>query len=706
MISDLFLNNLFSWMAQTLVIGSLGALLPLVFRIRHARTQLYYCHCVILLCLALPLIQPRRHEGTNETAIFSSANRPNALSAIAISGPPITATKMTSDSGATHDSFALPLRSHEGLIRRLPAKQTAFWALIAGFLIRVLWLLGGLWQIKRFRISSTPLYPVPEPVKAAAALTNADALFCISSHVLGPVMFGFLNPLVLLPQMFLDLNDEAQCTVACHELLHVRRHDWAVTLLEEVMSAAFWFNPGIWALLAQARLAREELVDAEVVRLTVSREPYIDAILAIARVRPNLDLAPAPLLLRRRHLTQRMHALLKEVSMSRLRLSASYISTTAILTLTAWFAMLWFPLLGQSQISRFGMSPEAQVSAAQPRMRAQGAPVPPGSLVAPVPQDPHEPVSTDVTTAATPRDRANLLSLLERAKQNADLHMPGTAPFSLAVTFVAGGDVTYVGSGELTETWLSGQSWRWTASLGNYSQVRIGSGMRGFDEQQVRVIPMRVKMLRQAIFWPIGGNTSTVMLRKAAVEWNGKPTTCILMGRPYSASASSRDWTETEYCIDNGSGLLQVYSEVPGTYAVYGYNRSLQFHGRLIPDELVIYVAGSKVVEAQINIADAGAVDPALLTITPQMRANGPGVALVSTQFPMEVQSASITDTIKPVVVHATISSAGTVLEEELSSAADPTLAQAALDTVKKTTFAPMPWAERDAYIQVRFVRP
>ena len=556
MISEAFLNNLFSWMAQTLVIASLGALLPPVFRIRHPRTQLYYCHCVILLCLALPLIQPRRHEGTNRTPILS--NLPDAPSAVPISGSAINAPELTKASGTRYRGFALPLRSQEGLIRRVPAKQIAFWALIAGLVIRVLWLLGGLSQIRRFRIASTPLYPVPEPVKAAAALTNADAIFCISSEVHGPVMFGFLNPLVLLPQMYLELNDEAQCTVACHELLHVRRHDWPVTLLEELMNAVFWFNPGIWALLAHARLAREELVDGEVVRLTVSREPYIDAILAIARLRPSLDLAPAPLFLRRRHLTQRMHALLKEVSMSRLRLLASYISTTAILTVSAWFAILWFPLLGESQISRFGMPVQMQVSAVQPRRRAQGAPVPPGTLVAPVPQDPHEPVTTHVTTAATPGDRANLLALLERAKQNADLHMPGTAPFSLAVTFVAGGDVTYVGSGELTETWLSGQSWRWTANLGNYSQVRIGSGMRGFDEQQVRVIPMRVKMLRQALFWPIGGNTSTVMLRKAAVQWNGKPTTCILIGKPYSPSVSGRDWTETEYCIDNASGLLQV----------------------------------------------------------------------------------------------------------------------------------------------------
>jgi hypothetical protein len=40
MIPDIILNNLQSWATQVFVIGSVGALLPLVFRIRHPRSQL------------------------------------------------------------------------------------------------------------------------------------------------------------------------------------------------------------------------------------------------------------------------------------------------------------------------------------------------------------------------------------------------------------------------------------------------------------------------------------------------------------------------------------------------------------------------------------------------------------------------------------------------------------------------------------------
>src|SRR5262249_26989350 len=162
----------------------------------------------------------------------------------------------------------------------------------------------------------TPLYPFPEAVEAASALTHADALFCVSSEISGPVMLGVFCPVVLLPDSFPGLDDEAQCGIAVHELLHVRRNDWLVTLVEELAGALLWFSPGIWWLLSQTRLAREQLVDAEAVRLTSAREPYIQALLAIARSRQSLDLAAAPLFLRRRHLTQRMHFLLREVSAS------------------------------------------------------------------------------------------------------------------------------------------------------------------------------------------------------------------------------------------------------------------------------------------------------------------------------------------------------------------------------------------------------
>ena len=83
----------------------------------------------------------------------------------------------------------------------------------------------------------------------------------------------------------------AQEAIACHELTHVRRRDWAAAMIEEVVRAVFWFHPGIWWLLGQIQLAREQTVDAQVIGITASRKHYIDALLAVA----GGDLVPATL---------------------------------------------------------------------------------------------------------------------------------------------------------------------------------------------------------------------------------------------------------------------------------------------------------------------------------------------------------------------------------------------------------------------------
>jgi TonB family protein len=195
-----------------------------------------------------------------------------------------------------------------------------------------------------------PLRPVPESVREAIERTNVDVPFSVSSTGIGPVTFGFFRPVVLLPESFLALDRAAQCAIACHELIHVRRRDWLMTVVEEIVSGLFWFHPALWWLMGQARLAREQLVDAEVIRITAARGPYINALLTMAGGRSALDLAPAPLFLRRRHLLQRMHLLVTEVSMSKFRLYSSYVGIVGILAMAAWVGVAAFPLTGRAEI--------------------------------------------------------------------------------------------------------------------------------------------------------------------------------------------------------------------------------------------------------------------------------------------------------------------------------------------------------------------
>ena len=308
MIAGISLDNLTLWALQAVLVASVGAILPLVLRIRHPRSLLAYYRAVLLLCFALPMIQPWQ----------------DSLAVVAPS------------------SLQLPSQAAAG-----SWGTVITWILLLGSLAKLCWLGIGVWQLRRYRKFAVPLSPTPDSIREATRIIGADALFCVSEQVSGPATLGHIDPIVLLPSSFKSLDAEAQHSIACHELLHVRRKDWLATMAEEIFSAFLWFNPGAWWVLAQARLSREQLVDSEVVLLT-AREPYVKALLSMAVVSRRGWAFPAASFLNEGHLVHRMRLLLMESKRSALRLCASWVSVVSLLVLTVSGAFIWFPLSGEA----------------------------------------------------------------------------------------------------------------------------------------------------------------------------------------------------------------------------------------------------------------------------------------------------------------------------------------------------------------------
>jgi hypothetical protein len=261
------------------------------------------------------------------------------------------------------------------------------------------------------------------------------------------------------------------------------RNDWLITLFEEVIGAVLWFNPVIWLLLSQTRLAREQLVDAEVVRLTESREAYIDALIGIGRGSLQ-DLAPAPLFLRKRHLTHRLYLRLRETLISPRRLLGSCGCMIAILAATAWGAVTGSVHLQEAPSATLPPTAPthraaqavitAQTRAAKPLPRVPIRAADPS--LPPLPTDPHEPPLVNVQVAQSPGERAAALGLLEKARQNSELHTVTTLPWRFTGSFNAVGDGANTGAGEIRETWFNGQRWTWSMKLGGYSLTRVRTG--------------------------------------------------------------------------------------------------------------------------------------------------------------------------------------------------------------------------------------
>ena len=305
--SSLLFNNLVAYSMQIGLLVGLAAFVPTILRLRLPGVKLAYWHILLAACLLLPAVRPWRR-------------------AVVAGDVQVTTTVVTIAPTSTKTA------------REIPSTGIALMLLAAGAIGRLAWLGLGLWRLGRYRRHSKPY-----------GVRDGCSIF-VSEEVSSPVTFGARRPVILLPPGFPELDSRMQQAILCHEMLHVERRDWLFTLTEELVRAAFWFHPAIWWLLGEIQLAREQAVDREVVERTQARDEYVDALLVIAGASPQLDLAPAPLFLRRRHLKQRVVSILKEVRMSKTRLISGLAAGLGILAAACWFAASTFPLAAAPQV--------------------------------------------------------------------------------------------------------------------------------------------------------------------------------------------------------------------------------------------------------------------------------------------------------------------------------------------------------------------
>jgi TonB family protein len=337
MTTSLWLRDIASYALQLAVIVAAGAALWQVLGVRHAAVSYGYWRALLLACLLLPLVQP-----------WHAAPAPAVASSVALVRADDSGERVAGNAAqsAPHRTWPVPLSLRALLLA----------VLAAGAACRGLWLAIGAFGLRRLRRTAQPLEPPPPGIRAAQDRLAIRALVCVSDRVSSPITFGFTRPIVIVPSGVLAMEPELQEAIVCHELLHVRRRDWLKVLGEEAVRTVFWFHPAIWWLIGRIQLSREHVVDEAVIRVTASRDRYVEAMLAVARAQSSIVPTPASLFLRRRFLKRRVAHLLQEATMTTRRLIASVTFSVATLTLVAAFAARTFPLEAQGPPSPPGAS--------------------------------------------------------------------------------------------------------------------------------------------------------------------------------------------------------------------------------------------------------------------------------------------------------------------------------------------------------------
>ncbi len=105
----------------------------------------------------------------------------------------------------------------------------------------------------------------------------------INKQIEGPVTWGILNPVILLPETSQNWSQLEREMVLKHECEHIRRADWLTQLLSQLAAVLYWPVPGIQKALRNLSLEAERACDNAVLATGVSASDYAALLLTQAK---------------------------------------------------------------------------------------------------------------------------------------------------------------------------------------------------------------------------------------------------------------------------------------------------------------------------------------------------------------------------------------------------------------------------------------
>ena len=105
----------------------------------------------------------------------------------------------------------------------------------------------------------------------------------INPQIRVPAIWGFFKPVLLLPETAFDWSSEKRQIVVIHELAHLKRRDFLINWVAQIVSALYWINPVVRISIRQYFREQEYACDDYVLRDGVESCDYAQCLLEIAR---------------------------------------------------------------------------------------------------------------------------------------------------------------------------------------------------------------------------------------------------------------------------------------------------------------------------------------------------------------------------------------------------------------------------------------
>jgi beta-lactamase regulating signal transducer with metallopeptidase domain len=299
---------------------------------------------IVLLKLVTPPIVPvslpwfvaAQEEVPTTTLLLAAVD----VDAPALEAAPLDPVDLPAGAGLEHAAASDP-----GL---LSASWSAplLWLWLAGSLCHLAWIVRG---VVRFRcllrnawLADADTQGLTRELAERLRLTRHPLVWLVPGRV-SPMLWALVGqPRLVLPAELLQrLEREQLRTILLHELVHWRRRDHRVRLLEALVLVTYWWHPAAWWARAELREAEEQCCDAWVVdTLADSERTYALALLETVAFLSHARLllpAPASGIGRTSQLRRRLTMIMNEHR----RKSMTWIGCAAMLI----FALVLLPLI-------------------------------------------------------------------------------------------------------------------------------------------------------------------------------------------------------------------------------------------------------------------------------------------------------------------------------------------------------------------------
>ena len=275
----------FVW--QGAAIGGAASVLLRLTRRRSASVR-YVIGCASLaVMLAAPAVTARliwttsQFRAATSFAVEDAALKGRTTSGhdAALKGRPIqshdptikgrTAPRDRNDDAAVAQGFlvAQGFRVAQGFspaIERILPGITIAW--LAGVVLLLGRMAGGWWHVRRLHriaLASASSRWQTACRRLAYRLGLPAAAHVVESALVDvPTVVGWLRPAILLPVAALASLSPSQVeAILVHELAHIRRHDYAVNVLQTIAETLLFYHPAVWWVSKRIRVEREHCCD-------------------------------------------------------------------------------------------------------------------------------------------------------------------------------------------------------------------------------------------------------------------------------------------------------------------------------------------------------------------------------------------------------------------------------------------------------------